>query len=265
MRHHRRLALPAVLTLAALAALTGCSDDDTPDAAEPAVGEGEVEGEQVDTDAFCDSYLAADALAGPAMVGGPDEAAALVAGFDAVSDVPAELAEPVEVVTAFVDASFGGSGEAPSDEDFDEANAAVTSWLIDNCGLDEWAIGASDYEFDTPGALSVGYYAIRLDNAGSELHEAQVVQINPGVELTLEELLELPEEEVLSMITPLTSAVAMPSETGEQIVALTEPGRYAIVCLVPLGSTPEAMEAGEEPATPPHFTEGMFAEVAVGP
>jgi hypothetical protein len=46
-----------------------------------------------------------------------------------------------------------------------------------------------------------------------------------------------------------------------------EPGRYAMVCFIPVGFTPEvaaeAAASGTEPEGAPHFTEGMIAEFTV--
>lgn len=47
-----------------------------------------------------------------------------------------------------------------------------------------------------------------------------------------------------------------------------DPGKYAVVCFIPVGTTDMAdLEAGEgdqaEPAGPPHFTQGMVTEFTV--
>jgi hypothetical protein len=44
-----------------------------------------------------------------------------------------------------------------------------------------------------------------------------------------------------------------------------EPGRYVIACFLPVGATPENMEALEsgELQGPPHFTQGMLEEFTV--
>ena len=44
-----------------------------------------------------------------------------------------------------------------------------------------------------------------------------------------------------------------------------EPGRYVIVCFLPVGATPDNMEALEsgELEGPPHFTQGMVEEFTV--
>ena len=62
--------------------------------------------------------------------------------------------------------------------------------------------------------------------------------MNDDVTLTTEELLQLPEEEVFTMITMVGSANAAPGTTGHGVMDLT-PGRYVAVCPIPQGLTPE--------------------------
>jgi hypothetical protein len=47
---------------------------------------------------------------------------------------------------------------------------------------------------------------------------------------------------------------------------LTEPGRYAIVCFLPVGSDDSILESEGPPegeSGPPHVSQGMFAELTV--
>ena len=81
--------------------------------------------------------------------------------------------------------------------------------------------------------------------------------------MSLADLLQLDESELLERVTPLTGVFAAPGGTDRQIVTLTQEGRYGIVCLVPAGSTASVLESGVEPDGPPHFAEGMFVEFVV--
>jgi hypothetical protein len=70
-------------------------------------------------------------------------------------------------------------------------------------------------------------------------------------------------------------ALAPPGEDGMFVVGdgtITEPGRYAVICAIPVGADPEefmaaAAEASSGPPQveggPPHFTQGMYAELVV--
>jgi hypothetical protein len=261
--------LPALLVAMSLLAAVGCTTDDDaasdPTEESTASSDGGGGTRTSGGDAFCESYLAADALVGPAMVAGPDAGAEVIAAFGMLVDPPTELELELRVMSEQVDVMFGGAASGPSDEDFDAAAGEITDWVIDNCDLPSWDVVAGDDSFEIDGTLPIGSYALVLDNRGVEFHEAQVIQINPGEEATLAELLQLPEEEVLAKVTPLSAVVAAPGESDRQIITFTEPGRYGIIDLLPVGSTPEAMEAGSELDGAPHFTQGMFAEFTVLP
>jgi hypothetical protein len=88
----------------------------------------------------------------------------------------------------------------------------------------------------------------------------------------------LPEAELGAIIGAAEPATVLLAEPGgEQIPAvgdgtLTEPGRYLILCAIPTGVDPAvylkaaAESAGGPPQVeggPPHFVNGMFAEVTV--
>ena len=70
--------------------------------------------------------------------------------------------------------------------------------------------------------------------------------------------MELPEEEVFSKITLVNATFADPGGTDAASWNLNSPGRYAVVCFIPVGSVGEAEGDG-----PPHFTEGMVQEFEV--
>jgi hypothetical protein len=80
-----------------------------------------------------------------------------------------------------------------------------------------------------------------------------VFRINDDETRSLEEILQLPEEEQMELATPVTFAFAPPGGSFTAFADL-EPGRYAALCFIPVGG-------GED--GPPHFTEGMFAEFQV--
>lgn len=245
--------------------LSGCADDSTSSApvrsassvAQPA------EAEYQKVEDFCGSYLAADALVGPALAAGGDAISDLQDAFSRVNGIPAELDGAFEVVHAQVAFLAGREGAEPSEGEFDDASTRITEWVIERCALTPWGITADDYQFETVETLQPGSYEIQFRNLGDEFHEAQVVQINQDVNTSLANLLELDESELLARVTPLTGAFAAPGGADRQILTLTEEGRYGIVCLIPVGSIPAAVESGREPTGRPHFAEGMFVEFVV--
>jgi uncharacterized cupredoxin-like copper-binding protein len=137
-------------------------------------------------------------------------------------------------------------------------------------------IDAVDYAFEgLPATVEAGT-TFRLHNHSSaELHEMVAFHLPAGEDRSLEELLALDQAELEGIVgAPRAVVVARPGEEG--FVALGEatfgePGRYLVLCAIPLGADPEeylaaAEAAGGQPTGfdgPPHFTAGMVAEVVV--
>ena len=162
--------------------------------------------------------------------------------------------------------------------EFDEAYAAVIDYMKANCGYAELDVAASEYRFDgLPSNLPAGPTIITLDNIGEEVHEIYIGRVNNDVTLTVEELAELPEDQLHGpMVTPTAFAFSVPGAIGYGAADLT-PGRYIAVCFLPEGATPEVLmqldEAGVDgpedslPAGievgPAHYTIGMIHEFNV--
>ena len=140
-------------------------------------------------------------------------------------------------------------------------------------------ITGQDYAFEgVPEIAASGAELTFTNGSGVEFHEMVVFRVVDGEERTLEELLELPEEESESLIEFQGVLVAMPGEDGFNpeaegtSVALGDAGRYAIVCFIPQGADPAAVEeamAGATEGPPdlgdgtPHAFLGMTAEFQV--
>ena len=140
-------------------------------------------------------------------------------------------------------------------------------------------VSTVDYEFQGVPELVGPGAELTLNNASTaEVHEMIVVMIPAGENRTIEELLELPEEETADW--PFQGVlVALPGEDGANpegegnSITVTEPGRYAVVCFIPQGADPavveEAMAGGETEGPPdmgdgtPHAFLGMATEFTV--
>ena len=156
--------------------------------------------------------------------------------------------------------------------------------LLSACGSDgsdavegPVEIRAIDYAYlDVPDRVRAGS-TLRLTNESDrEVHELVAIRLPDDEERSVEELVQLPPEE-LGAFFPMveTVVVAPPSEEGfavEGSGALTEAGRYALICVIPTGADPAeylaaAAEAEGGPPQidggPPHIVEGMFAELTV--
>jgi uncharacterized cupredoxin-like copper-binding protein len=135
----------------------------------------------------------------------------------------------------------------------------TTQWAAENCDVATYDVSAVDYGFEgLPDELSTGYTIVNFSNTGQEMHEMFALRYNDDTTETIDQLFELPEEEAFSKITPVNAAFAPPGETSVVSWNLTEPGRYAIVCFIPVGSV-----GGAEGEGPPHFTQGMIKEFTV--
>jgi hypothetical protein len=142
------------------------------------------------------------------------------------------------------------------------------------------AITGVDYAFEgVPETVPAGS-TLTLTNASDvEVHEIVAIRISEDSDLSVAQLVELPEDELDAHLVPgppATVIVALPAEDGMAVVGdgtLTEPGRYALVCFIPQGADPQellaAFESEEEgppdiDGGPPHAFLGMFAELTVG-
>ena len=94
--------------------------------------------------------------------------------------------------------------------------------------------------------------------------------IEPGTKLTLANSSTVEVHELVAVILAAPGSSMPGPVVGDG--TLTEPGRYLLVCSIPTGADPEEyMAAAAEstggpvnvPGGPPHFTQGMVAEVTV--
>lgn len=138
-----------------------------------------------------------------------------------------------------------------------------------------------NYAFEgVPQEVSAGTQLTFRNDSEDEFHEVVVMRIDDDETRSIEELLQLPEEEASQLAEFQGVLVAFPGETGvnpedpqgEAVIPLEQAGRYALLCFIPTGADPEAFRAAiEEGASeppdveggPPHFTQGMAAELTV--
>ena len=137
-------------------------------------------------------------------------------------------------------------------------------------------VTAVDYGFEgLPETVPVGT-KISLVNGGTEPHEFVAMLIPAEETRPVEELLQLSEEELGAVFGAAEPATVILAATGQTDVpgavvgdgTLTEPGRYAIVCFLPVGSDDSILESEGPPPqgeAPPHAMQGMVAELTVVP
>lgn len=141
------------------------------------------------------------------------------------------------------------------------------------------AVEAVDYGYvGLPSEVAAGT-AIDLRNTSeTEVHEFVAIRLPDDETRSVAELAQLPPEELAAFFPGLaTVLIAPPGEEGFAVEGdgtLTEPGRYAVICVIPTGADPAAYLAAaaeseggppDVPGGPPHLVNGMFAEVTVTP
>lgn len=291
-----------VLTVAVVLMLVGasCTGDDTDESETGGADTGaDTSPGEIDLASFCNGAIQGEAMfqAGPELdeEGNPSaESLEELSGRlepllrDLEENAPEEISSDVDTVVEGVRTSLEeGDMDAMATPEIFEADGAIDEYVFDNCELDSThEIVGVNYAFeDVPENISPGQVGIRLDNQGEDFHEAVIFRIDDETDLSVEELLDLPEEEGQELAEFKGVAFAEPGNQASAVVDLEE-GRYAFVCFIPVGATsledlegpggPEAEEspeAGESPdgedgdeqeGPPPHFTQGMFAEFTVG-
>lgn len=170
-------------------------------------------------------------------------------------------------------------GEDDGDDAAVTTTTTTTEARAEEAGGETVDITAVNYAFQgVPATMPAGSTITLVNDSEDEVHEVVAFRINDDADISVEDMLALPEEELGQYVTPGPPAmvlVAPPGGDGFPAVGdgtLTEPGRYALACFIPTGADPQeyldaAQEGGEGPPQveggPPHFTQGMFAELTV--
>ncbi len=141
-----------------------------------------------------------------------------------------------------------------------------------------------DYGYEgLPEEIVAGSDIVFSNRSEAEVHEFVAVRLDDGDQRPVEDLVALSPEELGPMLGGASSVIiAPPAVDGapsdgmvvEGSAVLEEPGRYAIICLIPTGADPDAYLAAaaeaeggppDVPGGPPHAIEGMVAELTVVP
>lgn len=220
-------------------------------------------------DAFCEDYVAVDAM----MAAGPDEAdpgpwvEGMTTGLEGLkADAPSEVSGAVEgmadaLLEPIANLDEEGFFAATESETYREDAAVVDEFIGAECGFAEVEVTGIDYAYDADlESIESGTVAFDFSNEGTELHEMALIRIADDSTESIEELLELPEEEAEAKTTFVGVSFAAPGESDVMYADL-EAGRYAVICFIPTGST--SMESAETAEGPPHFTQGMVREFTV--
>jgi hypothetical protein len=138
------------------------------------------------------------------------------------------------------------------------------------------SISMRDFGYDDlPTSVPAGTRIEVSNDSDTELHEFVVFRLADADERSAPDIIENDAEAVLTSGPP-TAVLIAPPGSDEQIPVvgdgtLTEPGRYLVLCAIPTGADPqEYLDAAatsegppQVPGGPPHFMNGMFAELTV--
>lgn len=137
-------------------------------------------------------------------------------------------------------------------------------------------VTAIDFGFvGLPERVEAGTTLTLVNESSVELHELVAIRLPDDETRSVEDLIGAPED--LASYFPLVTTVliAPPDEAGVAVEGtgqINEPGRYAIICAIPIGADPAeymAAAAETEGGPPdvaggaPHFVAGMYAELVV--
>lgn len=280
-QRRRAMAAPLVLALGFGLAACGDDEDDAADgddsAATTTVASEPAPTDPPATDApnsagasaeFCDAFVALEAAFQQAPSDDPDAIgpyveAEILPRIEAIrANLPGDVSDEVTVMTDAVESvATSGDFSAMETPEFSEAQGTVYPWLGEGCDLPVVEVAGVDYAFGgVPTELEPGPTVFTLVNesAAGEAHEMGFARVNDGVELTLDELLALPMEEIEQHVEIGGGTFAPADASSSTIINLTE-GRWVYVCFIPVGSV-----HGEEGSGPPHLAEGMVGELIVG-
>ncbi len=206
----------------------------------------------------CSTWIKADNTVRALLGSGQGDAAAANAALDeAIAAADQAIAQTITDLTAAVQPQLDNP-DSDGSEDVEVLYGDVLVWASESCDLETFDVTATEYHFDgLPDDLPTGYHIVNFTNNGQEMHELGAFRINDGVTESIEDVLALPEAEAMTKLTPVNFSFAMPGQTSHVSWNLAEPGNYAIVCFLPVGSI------GEPGDGPAHFTQGMIHEFTV--
>ena len=150
------------------------------------------------------------------------------------------------------------------------ASGVVHAFDLENCGWNKVEITADEYSYaGVPAELESGPTSLDLDNVGSEVHEFTMFKVGSGVTKSVKQLIDQGpgDPEVGVSLAFLGHIEVRPEGTPDDYGIMDlEPGKYAIICYLPVGATPEKVDdpnASFEGAER-HYSRGMISEFTVG-
>jgi hypothetical protein len=220
-----------------------------------------------DVTTFCEAALATDKAAEKVFVEKPKQKdiQAFEAGVAQMeSSAPPEVAANVQAAAASVRSAIQSREDPFDDPSFEQSINAIDGYRYNSCGYTQLDVTGIEYEFQgLPKTLPAGTVAIRFTDNGAELHELAILRVKSKD--SVKKLAGLSEKELAKKTEEIGGTFATQGQTSYAIAELSKPGRYAVICHLPVGSTSEEAldEAGKEHDTKSHAQEGMIQEIKV--
>lgn len=130
-----------------------------------------------------------------------------------------------------------------------------------------------------PAEVAVGTTIRAVNTSDTEMHELLAIRLPDGEDRTSEEIVALPEDELIALLgaaVPDVLRVALPGEPeleGVGDAVFEEPGRYLVICTVPTGADPAVLIESDRYTTgrwperyadaAPHHARGEHTDVLV--
>jgi hypothetical protein len=216
--------------------------------------------------AFCDAALKVDKAFSAVGDRGPTKKQAQdldKALSGAESTAPPEIAADVQSIAGIIRSAAQSNQDPSENPTFTQNLAAIDQYRYNSCGYQQLQANGIEYEFQgLPKTVAAGKVAIQFTDNGSEIHELEVLRIK-GKD-SAKKLTGLSESQLGKKAEDVGSTFAMQGQTSYAFADMSKPGRYAVLCHLPVGSTsPQAAEEAGKKHAKSHAQEGMYATITV--
>lgn len=228
----------------------------------PAVAGAQTQGGQ----AFCDAALKVDKAFSAIGDRGPTkkQAQALDQALSgAESTAPPEVAADVQSIAGIIRSAAQSNQDPTESPTFEQNVAVIDQYRYNSCGYQQLQATGIEYEFQgLPKTVPSGKVAIQFTDNGAEIHELEVLRVK-GKD-SAKKLAGLSEKELSKKAEEVGSTFAMQGQTGYAFADMSKPGRYAVLCHLPVGSTSgQAAEEAFKKHAKTHAQRGMYADITV--
>ncbi|HEV8205276.1 MAG TPA: hypothetical protein VGR04_01150 [Acidimicrobiia bacterium] len=216
--------------------------------------------------AFCDAALKVDKAFSAVGDRGPTKKQAQdldKALSGAESTAPPEIAADVQSIAGIIRSAAQSNQDPSENPTFTQNLAAIDQYRYNSCGYQQLQANGIEYEFQgLPKTVPAGKVAIQFTDNGAEIHELEVLRIK-GKD-SAKKLTGLSESQLGKKAEDVGSTFAMQGQTSYAFADMSKPGRYAVLCHLPVGSTsPQAAEEAGKKHAKSHAQEGMYATITV--